>query len=88
MLEEKIPTRKSITEIEAAMENEVLMINHRQFIMAAADAATDEPLNNLVRENPMLIMLFSVIQRVIWDKCVELTTKTDTTDKKEEEDVD
>lgn len=88
MLEEKIPTRKSITEIEAAMENEVLMINHKQFIMAAADAATDEPLNMLVRENPMLIMLFSVIQRVIWDKCVELTTKTDTTDKKEEEDVD
>ena len=88
MLEEKIPTRKSMTEIEAAMENEVLTINHKQFIMAAADAATDEPLNELVRKNPMLIMLFSVIQRVIWDKCVELTTKTDTTNKKEEEYVD
>ena len=87
MLEEKIPTRKSITEIEAAMENEVLTINRKQFIMAAADAVTDEPIKDIVCDNPMMVMLFSVVQRAIWDKCVKITTNTDTTDKKNKEDI-
>lgn len=89
MAEEKTPMTNLVAEAEAAMENEVLTINRRTFIEAVADAVTDEPLSEIISKNPMLIMLFGVAQRVIWEKCVKLTTQTDTTDKKEEkEDVD
>ena len=87
MTEEKTP--KTVSEMEAEAEKEVITINRAQFIHAVADAMTDEPLGELVAKNPMLIMLFGVVQRVIWEKCVERTQPTDTTDKKEEkEDVD
>lgn len=82
-------TNKSVAEIEAEAEKEVITINRAQFIHAVADAVTDEPLDEIISKNPMLIMLFGVAQRVIWEKCVEITKPTDTTDKKEEkEDVD
>lgn len=89
MTEEKTPMTNLVAEAEAAMENEVLTINRRTFIEAVADAVTTEPLDEIISKNPMLIMLFGVVQRVIWEKCVERTKPTDTTDKKEEkEDVD
>lgn len=82
-------THKTVAEMEAEAEKEVITINRAQFIHAVADAVTDEPLGEIISKNPMLIMLFGVAQRVIWEKCVKLTTQTDTTDKKEEkEDVD
>ena len=87
MTEEKTPM--SIAEMEAELKKEVITISRDQFIRAGADAMTDEPLNELVSKNPVMIMLFGVVQRVIWEKCVERTQPTDTTDKKEEkEDVD
>ena len=86
MLEEKIS--KHIAEMEAKLEKEVITINRLQFIRAAADAVTDEPINGIVSENPMLIMLFSIVQRAIWDKCVKLTTNTEATDKKKKEDIE
>ena len=86
MLEEKTP--KYVAEMEAKLEKEVITINRVQFIRAVADAVTDEPINELVSENPMFIMLFSIMQRKIWNKCVKLTTNTDTTDKKKKEDVE
>lgn len=87
MTEEKTP--KTVAEMEAEAEKEVITINRAQFIHAVVDAMTDEPLNELISKNPMMVMLFSVVQRVIWEKCVEHTKPTDTTDKKEEkEDVD
>lgn len=87
MTKEKTP--KSVAEMEAEAEKEVITINRAQFIHAVADAMTTEPLDEIVSKNPMLIMLFGVVQRVIWEKCVERTKPTDTTDKKEEkEDVD
>lgn len=82
-------THKTVAEMEAEAEKGVITINRAQFIHAVADAVTDEPLGEIISKNPMLIMLFGVAQRVIWEKCVKLTTQTDTTDKKEEkEDVD
>ena len=86
MIEEKTP--KYVAEIEAKLEKEVITINRVQFIRAVADAVTDEPINELVSENPMFIMLFSIMQREIWNKCVKLTTNTDTTDKKKKEDIE
>lgn len=87
MTEEKTP--KSVADMEAEAAKEVITINRAQFIHAVADAMTSEPLDEITSKNPMLIMLFGVAQRVIWEKCVELTKPTDTTDKKEEkEDVD
>ena len=87
MTEEKTP--KSVAEIEAEAEKEVITINRAQFITAAAVAMTAEPLDEIIYKNPMLITLFGVAQRVIWEMCVEITKPTDTTDKKEEkEDVD
>lgn len=86
MVEEK--TSKHIAEIEAKLEKEVITINRVQFIRAVADAVTDEPINELVSENPMFIMLFSIMQRQIWNKCVKLTTNTDITDKKNKEDIE
>lgn len=87
MTKEKTP--KSVAEMEAEAEKEVITINRAQFIHAVADAMTTEPLDEITSKNPMLIMLFGVVQRVIWEKCVERTKPTDTTDKKEEkEDVD
>lgn len=82
-------TPKSVAEMEAELEKEVITINRAQFIRAVADAMTDEPLNELVSKNPMMVMLFSIVQRVIWEKCVVRVKPTDTADKKEEkEDVD
>ena len=86
MLEEK--THKHVAEIEAKLEKEVITINRVQFIRAVADAVTDEPINELVSENPMFIMLFSIMQRKIWEKCVNLTTSTEATDKKNKEDIE
>ena len=86
MLEEK--THKHVAEIEAKLEKEVITINRVQFIRAVADAVTDEPINELVSENPMFIMLFSIMQRAIWEKCVNLTTSTKATDKKNKEDIE
>ena len=86
MLEEKTP--KYVAEMEAKLEKEVITINRVQFIRAVADAVTDEPINELVSKNPMFIMLFSIMQRAIWNKCVKLTANTDTTDKKKKEDVE
>ena len=86
MLEEK--TSKHVAEMEAKLEKEVITINRVQFIRAVADAVTDEPINELVSENPMFIMLFSIMQREIWNKCVKLTTSTEATDKKNKEDVE
>lgn len=87
MTEEKTP--KTVAEMEADLQKEVITINRAQFIRAAAGAMTAEPLDEIISKNPMLIMLFGVAQRVIWEKCVEITKPTDTTDKKEEkEDVD
>ena len=87
MTEEK--THKTVAEMEAEAEREVITINRAQFIHAVADAMTDEPLDGIIAKNPMLIMLFGVVQKVIWEKCVERTKPTDTTDKKEEkEDVE
>ena len=82
MTEEKAPM--SVAEMEAELEREVITISRAQFIHAVADAMTDEPLGEMVAKNPMLIMLFGVVQRVIWEKCVERTKPTDTTDKNEE----
>ena len=70
------------------MKKEVITINRVQFIRAVADAVTDEPINELVSENPMFIMLFSIMQRAIWEKCVNLTTSTEATDKKNKEDIE
>lgn len=87
MTEEK--TNKSVAEMKAEAEKEVITINRAQFIRAVAYAMTSEPLDEITSKNPRLIMLFGVVQRVIWEKCVEITNPTDTTDKKEEkEDVD
>ena len=86
MVEEKTP--KYVAEMEAKLEKEVITINRVQFIRAVADAVTDEPINELVSENPTFIMLFSIMQREIWNKCVKLTTNTDTTDKKKKEDIE
>lgn len=87
MTEERTP--KTVAEMEADLQKEVITINHAQFIRATAAAMASEPLDEITSKNPMLIMLFGVAQRVIWDKCVEITQPTDTTDKKEEkEDVD
>ena len=86
MLEEK--THKHVAEIEAKLEKEVITINRVQFIRAVADAVTDEPINELVSENPMFIMLFSIMQRAIWEKCVNLTTSNEATDKKNKEDIE
>lgn len=86
MLEEKTP--KYVAELEAKLEKEVITINRVQFIRAVADAVTDEPLKELISENPMFIMLFSIMQREIWNKCVKLTTNTDTADKKTKEDIE
>ena len=86
MLEEKTP--KHVAEIEAKLEKEVITINRVQFIRAVADVVTDEPINELVSENPMFIMLFSIMQREIWNKCVKLTTSTEATDKKNKEDIE
>lgn len=84
MLEEK--TTKYVAEMEDKLEEEVITINRLQFIRAVADAMTDEPINELVSKNPMLVMLFAILQREIWNKCVKLTTNT--TDKKKKENVD
>ena len=86
MLEEKTP--KHVAEMEAKLEKEVITINRVQFIRAVADAVTDEPINELVSENPMFIMLFSIMQRAIWEKCVNLTTSNEATDKKNKEDIE
>ena len=87
MTEEKTP--KTVAEMEADLQKEVITINRAQFITAVAGAMTAEPLDEIISKNPMLIMLFGVAQRVIWERCVEITKPTDTTDKKEEkEDVD
>lgn len=86
MLEEKTP--KHVDEIEARLEEEVITINRLQFIRAVADAVTDEPIKAIVCDNPMMVMLFSVVQRAIWDKCVKLTTNTEATDKKNKEDIE
>ena len=85
MLEEKTP--KYVAEMEAELEEEVITINRLQFIRAVADAVTDEPLKELVSKNPILVMLFAIVQRAIWDKCVKLTTSTEATDKKNKEDI-
>ena len=84
MLEEKTP--KYVSEMEDKLEEEVITINRLQFIRAVADAVTDEPINELVSKNPMLVMLFAIVQRVIWEKCVKLTTNA--TDKKNKEDIE
>ena len=86
MLEEKTP--KYVAEMEAKLEEEVITINRLQFIRAVADAVTDEPINELVSKNPMLVMLFAILQRAIWEKCVNLTTSTEATDKKNKEDIE
>lgn len=87
MTEEK--TNKSVAEMEAEAEKEVITINRAQFIEAMADVVTDEPISEIVSQNPMLIMIFAIVQRMLWEKCVELIKPTDPTDKKEEkEDVD
>ena len=86
MIEEK--TSKYVADIEAKLEKEVITINRVQFIRAVADAVTDEPINELVSENPMFIMLFSIMQREIWNKCVNLTTSNEATDKKNKEDIE
>ena len=86
MLEEKTP--KHVAEMEAKLEKEVITINRLQFVRAAADAVTDEPIKDIVCDNPMMVMLFSVVQRAIWDKCVKITTSTEATDQKNKEDVD
>ena len=86
MLEEKTP--KHVAEMEAKLEKEVITINRLQFIRAVADAVTDEPIKGIVCDNPMMVMLFSVVQRAIWDKCVKITTSTEATDKKNKEDIE
>lgn len=89
MTEEMTSMQSQLGEALAEAKKEVITINRVQFIDAVADAVTDEPLGEIISKNPMLIMLFGVAQREIWEKCVKHTTKTDTTDKKEEkEDVD
>ena len=85
MMEEKTP--KYVDEMEAELEKEVITINRLQFVRAVADAVTDEPLKELVSKNPMLVMLFAIVQRAIWDKCVKFTTSTEATDKKNKEDI-
>ena len=85
MVEEKTPNY--LADMEAKLEKEVIIINRLQFINAVADAVTDEPLKEIVCDNPMMIMLFSIVQRAIWDKCVKLTTNTEATDKTKKEDV-
>ena len=82
MVEEKTPNY--LADMEAKLEKEVITINRLQFINAVADAVTDEPLKEIVCDNPMMVMLFSIVQRAIWDKCVKLTTNTEATDKNEE----
>ena len=82
MVEEKTPNY--LADMEAKLEKEVIIINRLQFISAVADAVTDEPLKDIVCDNPMMVMLFSIVQRAIWDKCVKLTTNTEATDKNEE----
>ena len=82
MVEEKTPNY--LADMEAKLEKEVIIINRLQFIRAVADAVTDEPFKEIVCDNPMMVMLFSVVQRAIWDKCVKLTTNTEATDKNEE----
>ena len=82
MVEEKTPNY--LADMEAKLEKEVIIINRLQFINAVADAVTDEPLKDIVCDNPMMVMLFSIVQRAIWDKCVKLTTNTEATDKNEE----
>ena len=86
MLEEKTP--KYVDEMEAELEKEVITINRLQFVRAVADAVTDEPINEIVSKNPILIVLFSIMQREIWEKCVKLTTSTEATDKKNKEDIE
>ena len=81
MTEEKTP---NLADMEAKLEKEVIIINRLQFIRAVADAVTDEPLKEIVCDNPMMVMLFSIVQRAIWDKCVKLTANTEATDKNEE----
>ena len=85
MVEEKTPNY--LADMEAKLEKEVITINRLQFVRAAADAVTDEPIKDIVRDNPMMVMLFSIVQRAIWDKCVKLTTNTEATDKTKKEDV-
>ena len=85
MVEEKTPNY--LADMEAKLEKEVITINRVQFILAVADAVTDEPLKEIVCDNPMMVMLFSVVQRAIWDKCVKITTSTEATDKKNKEDI-
>ena len=82
MVEEKTPNY--LADMEAKLEKEVIIINRLQFINAVADAVTDEPLKEIVCNNPMMVMLFSIVQRAIWDKCVKLTKNTEATDKNEE----
>ena len=86
MLEEKTPNH--VAEMEAKLEKEVITINRVQFIREEADAVTDEPLKAIVCDNPMMVMLFSIVQRAIWDKCVNLTTNTEATDKNNKEDIE
>ena len=86
MTEEKTP--KTVSEIKAEAEKEVIIINRAQFIDAVADAMTDDTLGEIIAKNPMLIMLFCVAQQVIWEKCVERTKPNDTTDKKKKEDIE
>ena len=85
MLEEKTP--KYVAEMEAKLEKEVITINRLQFVRAVADAVTDEPINELVSKNLLLVMLFAIVQREIWNKCVNLSTSTEATDKKNKEDI-
>ena len=49
MMEEK--TGKSVAEMEAKLEKEVITINRVQFIRAVADAVTDEPIKDIVCDN-------------------------------------
>ena len=86
MVEEK--TTNYLADMEAKLEKEVIIINRLQYINAVADPVTDEPLKDIVCDNRMMVMLFSVVQRAIWDKCVKLTTNTEATDKKNKEDIE
>ena len=86
MVEEKTPNY--LADMEAKLEKEVITINRLQFVRAVADAVTDEPIKDIVCDNPMMVMLFSVVQRAIWDKCVKITTSTEATDKKNKEDIE
>ena len=87
MPEEKTTGKTTLDEAVAAAEKEVLTINRAQFVEAVAEVVTEEPIGDIVSKNPMLIMLFGVMQRVLWEKCVELTTPHDITDNNEEKEV-